>query len=258
LPSGAGADLGRCFGLGGVDRPRFIAVPRILLEGAPGAHVCPQYCLLPPSTAGWASLLRRYPLYSKRRSTGCCRLSRSSHRQRQRQRVSARRLEEWPQRGCSVTDSRCGEATLRSQAGMFSIKPEPRLEHLVTNGRWQIPQCATHAVVDNATAVPAAQLMAATAAATADGARLCLQHLGRCSISRSKTKPSMHPHVQQVLMRPVLRVVVVSSPLPCAAVQRISARHPPYPFGIDTGRTLAAGCVPGISQALPDAARRPA
>jgi hypothetical protein len=41
LPSGAGADLGTCSEVGGVDRPRFIAVPRILLEGAPGAHVCP-------------------------------------------------------------------------------------------------------------------------------------------------------------------------------------------------------------------------
>jgi hypothetical protein len=41
---------------------------------------------------------------------------------------------------------------------MFSIKPEPRLEHLVTNGRWQIPQRATLAVVDSATAVPAALL----------------------------------------------------------------------------------------------------
>jgi hypothetical protein len=70
----------------------------------------------------------------------------------------------------------------------------------------------------------------------------------------------MRPHVQQALMRPVLRGVDVSSPLPCAAVQSMSARHGAPStgcrFGIDTGRTLAAGCVPGISQALPDVAKR--
>jgi hypothetical protein len=256
LPSGAGADLGRCFGLGGVDRPRFVSVPRILLEGAPGAHVCPPVptvYVLPVRLAGQVCFdpPRQDALYSKRRSTGCCGLSRSSRRQRQRQRVSARRLEEWPQRGCSVTDSRCGEATLGSQAGMFSIKPEPRLEHLVTNGRWQIPQRATLAVVDSATTVPAALLMAATAAATAAaataaataaaGARFCLRHLDRCSISRSRTRSSMQPHVQQALMRPVLSVVVVSSPLPRAAVQRISSISIRHRHGSQAGSGMRSG-----------------
>jgi hypothetical protein len=41
---------------------------------------------------------------------------------------------------------------------MFSIQPAPRLEHLVTNGRWQMAQRATLAVVDSATVVPAALL----------------------------------------------------------------------------------------------------